>query len=787
MGDQKDRLNELQYKLDSFLQKQEQMQKEVLLLRSEIRSLQLREKFKTEMPKDSSLPVKEQKREESTPKKELPSPEEFESVILDKYRVEEAEPPSKEDAPVGQIAPDWLNFEKLLGENLINKIGIIITVIGVAIGSNYVIENDLISPLTRIVLGYMFSIGLIGTAYRLKSKYLNYSAVIMGGAMASMYLITFAAYTFYGLIPQLVAFIIMTIITGVTIVTAIGYNKEWISVFGLVGGYAVPFLVGGDSNNFVVLFGYILFINLGVLFIALQRYWRILYYSAFVFTWLVFLSWFNLDFSAENDLVTGLLFSTLFFLIFYTATLAYKIRNQKTLSSIDISAILTNTFLFFGIGYQTLEYDFANYHGLFTILIALVHFVAGQVIKRFDLPTPTITNFLNGLVLVFLTLAIPIQLQDKWITMAWSLEALLLVWMGRQKGLRLFEVLSYPVIVLAFVGLMGYWIDFNLFNDSKQVLPFLNSLFGTFLVFWAAFFAIQYLIVKNPSEAVLKPGTKRLSFFKIGIPFALIFTLYFDILFEISNIFSYWELDRVLIFTDNGKYSEPNPFKSIWLLNYSFAFLGVGTWVNKRWFKIQQLDKISLGLYGIVFLIFFGSFFNDVKFLRELYMGEFNTQGAHQSVWNIIIRYALIGFAAWGIFVCKKLISDHYKEPEQKIYFDLFLAFTGIFILSTELIQWLDIAGFSNSYKLGLSILWGACSLALIFYGIISQKKHLRVGAIFVFFITLLKLFLYDISHLSTISKTVVFISLGILLLVISYLYNRFKDELFDETDEELV
>jgi len=313
MGDQKDRLNELQYKLDSFLQKQEQMQKEVLLLRSEIRSLQLREKFKTEKPKDSSLSVKEQKREESTPKKELSSPEEFESVILDKYRVEEAESPSKEDAPVGQIAPDWLNFEKLLGENLINKIGIIITVIGVAIGSNYVIENDLISPLTRIVLGYMFSIGLIGTAYRLKSKYLNYSAVIMGGAMASMYLITFAAYTFYGLIPQLVAFIIMTIITGVTIVAAIGYNKEWISVFGLVGGYAVPFLVGGDSNNFVVLFGYILFINLGVLFIALQRYWRILYYSAFVFTWLIFLSWFNLDFSAENDLVTGLLFSTLFF------------------------------------------------------------------------------------------------------------------------------------------------------------------------------------------------------------------------------------------------------------------------------------------------------------------------------------------------------------------------------------------------------------------------------------------------------------------------------------------
>ncbi|MEP5943705.1 MAG: DUF2339 domain-containing protein, partial [Balneola sp.] len=155
------------------------------------------------------------------------------------------------------------------------------------------------------------------------------------------------------------------------------------------------------------------------------------------------------------------------------------------------------------------------------------------------------------------------------------------------------------------------------------------------------------------------------------------------------------------------------------------------------------------------------------------------------STWNIVLRYILIGFAGWGLFVCKKLISEHYKKPDQKIYFELFLAFSGIFILSTELIQWLDIAGFSNSYKLGLSILWGACSLALIFYGIIAQKKHLRIGAIFVFFVTLLKLFFYDISHLSTISKTIVFISLGILLLVISYLYNRFKDELSTELGEE--
>jgi len=53
------------------------------------------------------------------------------------------------------------NLEKFIGENLINKIGILITVIGVFIGTKYSIENNLISPLTRIILGYLVGLGLV--------------------------------------------------------------------------------------------------------------------------------------------------------------------------------------------------------------------------------------------------------------------------------------------------------------------------------------------------------------------------------------------------------------------------------------------------------------------------------------------------------------------------------------------------------------------------------------------------------------------------------------------------
>src|SRR5687768_6296558 len=88
-------------------------------------------------------------------------------------------------------------FEKFIGENLISKLGIAILVIGVAIGAKYAIDNNLISPLTRIILGYVMGFGLIGFAIKLKPKYLDFSAVLMSGGMAVMYFITYFAYTEY--------------------------------------------------------------------------------------------------------------------------------------------------------------------------------------------------------------------------------------------------------------------------------------------------------------------------------------------------------------------------------------------------------------------------------------------------------------------------------------------------------------------------------------------------------------------------------------------------------------
>ena len=45
---------------------------------------------------------------------------------------------------------------------------------------------------------------------------------------------------------------------------------------------------------------------------------------------------------------------------------------------------------------------------------------------------------------------------------------------------------------------------------------------------------------------------------------------------------------------------------------------------------------------------------------------------------------------------------------------------------------------------------------------------------------TLIKIFFYDLTDLDTISKTVVFVSLGVLMLIVSFLYNKYKHLIID-------
>ncbi|MEQ8878597.1 MAG: DUF2339 domain-containing protein, partial [Cyclobacteriaceae bacterium] len=231
MASDQDKINNLLEKLDALLKKQDEFSREIDTLRGEIGQLK---------PKGNEARI-----QEAT--KQFLAESESENQPI-KAEVQTA-PQKKSGSPVNRPPIGRSDLEKFIGENLINKIGIAITIIGVAIGAKYAIDHEMISPLTRIILGYLVGIGLLGFAIRLKKKYENFSAVLLSGAMAIMYFITYAAYSFYELIPQIPAFGVMVLFTAFTVVAAINYNRHVIALIGLVGAYAVPFLHSEGSGK----------------------------------------------------------------------------------------------------------------------------------------------------------------------------------------------------------------------------------------------------------------------------------------------------------------------------------------------------------------------------------------------------------------------------------------------------------------------------------------------------------------------------------------------------------
>ena len=148
--------------------------------------------------------------------------------------------------------------------------------------------------------------------------------------------------------------------------------------------------------------------------------------------------------------------------------------------------------------------------------------------------------------------------------------------------------------------------------------------------------------------------------------------------------------------------------------------------------------------------------------------------------------YLVIRYISYVCVVGLILTSYYYLQQKMlkhdfRMEYGVALHISILWILSSELIHWLDVYGSAESYKLGLSILWGSYSLMMIILGIWKYKKYLRVLGITIFGVTLIKLFIYDVSHLDTIPKTILFVSLGILLLIISFLYNKYKHIISDE------
>ena len=780
MSEEQNDFHKLQQKLADIQKRQVQIQSEILEIRDRLGKLSSRNGADEKVADVASVTL------ESDP---LPSVDEDVPVRVESILVAAPDAGTQEENVRS-------NIERFIGENLINKIGIAVTVIGVGIGTKYAIDHQLVSPLVRIILGYLVGFGLLFFAVWLKRQYANFSAVLLSGSMAIMYFITYAAFSFYGFYPQLLTFILMVAITFVTVTAALRYNREIIAIGGMVGAFAIPFLLSEDSKNVMIFFSYITIINSGILVIAFKRYWKPLYISSFVLTWGIYMSWYSESYSSEEDFAHALSFLLIFFSLFYLTFLAYKLLKEEKFNFFDILLLLLNSFIFYGLGYSILynHHPGENLTGLFTAGNALIHLMVSLVIYRKKLADRNLFYLVSGLAIVFLTIAVPVQLNGNWVTLLWIGEAALLFSIGRIRSAPVYEKLSYPLIIISFLSQVQDWSKMELSAGSidpvNEFTPFLNIQFLSSVIFIASLALIMsiYYSRKFSSPFENNPETKRLTDY--GLPALFILLVYLTFETEIVTWYNHLFASEGIDFRHASSVltSEPglsiHRLRTIWLCNYSLFFFAALSTVNLLKIRQRVLGITAFWLNLITILIFLFLSLYILSELRDSFISNSSSGYLPGRGYNISIRYVSLIFVAMSLASLKLWVSRNPADDFYPLLFSLLFHLATLWILCSELLNIMNLTNITPSYKFGLSILTGLYALMLIVLGIIARKKHLRLAAIVLLGATLVKLFFYDITRLDTILKTILFLALGVLMLLMSFLYNKYKIRLFGENAE---
>ncbi len=612
------------------------------------------------------------------------------------------------------------NLERFIGENLISKIGIVILILGVAIGAKYAIDKNWITPLMRIIIGYVFGFGLLGFAFKFREKYLNFSAVLLSGAMAIMYFITFFAHSLYGIFNQTTAFVLMLIFTAFTVAAAINFSRQVIANIGLVGAYAIPFLLSNDTGNFAFLFSYIAIINVGILAISVRKYWKSLFYSSFFFSWAIFSYWYVFQSQTAEHFNLALLFLTINFFTFYLTFLAYKLVSHQTVAIENISLILANSFIFYGIGYSLFESrdGFENYLGLFTVGNAAIHFVFAFAVSRLKSVSTDLVYLLSALVLTFITIAVPVQLDGQIVTLVWTAEAAILFWIGRTKQIQLYEYYSFPLMFLGLMSLLFDWLNTYYYNTAQEIVenyyPFYNGIFVTSIIFAIAFaFIFAVNRDKNYEPGVNLEIREALNYL---IPAVALVVLYNAFRMEIGNFYNLQYLQSEISGSQTNL-SAPKiynydlkTFSFLWQLNYTMLFLTLLSFVNIRKFKNQFTALTTLVLSVFVLTIFLTAGIYFLGELRQNFLSQNSAPIYNQGYSYIFIRYICYAFVAALLFsFYKTLKQDFLREiiSQVNFIFDIALYITLLLILTAELITWTEIFGYSDSFKLGYEYFLG--------------------------------------------------------------------------------
>ncbi len=682
------------------------------------------------------------------------------------------------NVPIESWWQKWLrsnpDLEKFIGENLVNKIGIAVLVLGIAFFVKYAIDQNWIKETGRVCIGIGCGIILAGIAHYLRNSYRSFSSVMAGGGIAVFYFTIAFAFHQYQMFSQTIAFSVMVIITAFAVALALLYNKIELAVIAVVGGFLVPFLVSNGSDNYVALFTYLLILNIGMLIIAYFKKWPLLHILSFFFTLLIFSAWLINIYALGSAAVpykNALLFATSFYLVFLTTVLIHNLRTQKPFKVFDFSLLLAITFSYYAEGMIILsEWDKGAYQGIFTTALGVINLCLAWYLFKTQKGDKNLLYLLIGLTLTFISLAAPVQLHGHTITLFWSVECVLLYWLHQHSRIQIFKYSSAIVLLLMLISLL---LDWSIANEkSVAYLPVIFSNWQgaiTNIVTIASLGVYSVLLRKATDSNDYIFGLKN-NIASIAMAVAAIAILYATCIFAVN-----------LCFVNQQTFDVPNAYHQL----ITYVFLAVILLAINRLKLVQKPTlPVILILAGFLFYLFGSSLANNL--LEGVVENKY---AAVHSITHWLSAFALL-------YLLHRLIKIFRQNAAAlnngfawliNIIILIFLSIECKHIYVSIFAQPANIETYTTQYlKAGLTIVWAVFSFTIMWIGMRYKYKTLRIISLSIFSLALLKLFLFDIRNISEGGKIAAFIMLGVLLLVISFMYQRLKKIIIENEEKTM-
>jgi uncharacterized membrane protein len=185
-----------------------------------------------------------------------------------------------------------ISLEERFGTRWVVWIGGVALALGGIFLVRYSIQQGLIGPGVRILLGSLLALALIaaGEWQRRNEKQLslpgvptaNIPSVLTAAGTTVAYATVYAAYALYGFLPPPAAFLLLGAVALATLAAALLHGPA-LAGLGIVGAYLAPMLVASNAPDYWSLYIYIAVVTAAAFALARFRLWYRLAVTALIF------------------------------------------------------------------------------------------------------------------------------------------------------------------------------------------------------------------------------------------------------------------------------------------------------------------------------------------------------------------------------------------------------------------------------------------------------------------------------------------------------------------------